>query len=145
MMCIALVLALPPPAVLISTTYDDENCPRRDCPVKTLMPQMGATSEAVDERFLEHPSMLRIRQNLPPVSVEHTAQKLDETTSLLNLEQFQDYWQVSHNDLALLTDAPIDTVKNWFRANPTRRLHPNYQHLHRLALAHKYWVQHLNR
>lgn len=88
--------------------------------------------------------MLRIRQNLPPVSVEHTAKKLDEATNLIDLEQFQDYWQVSQSDLALLCDAPIDTVKNWFRGNPTRRVSPNYQHLHRLALAHKYWLQHLN-
>ena len=89
--------------------------------------------------------MLRIRQNLPPVSVEATAKKLNESISLITLEQIEDYWQVSQSDLSLLTDAPIDTVKSWYRSNPVRRLNPNYQHLHRLSIAHKLWIQALTR
>lgn len=51
MMRLALAFALSPPAALVADSHEDDRCPRRDCPVKTLMPQMLQPSEAIDERF----------------------------------------------------------------------------------------------
>lgn len=42
-MWFGLVLALPPPAALVCTTYDDAKCPRRDCPLEMLKPRSAST------------------------------------------------------------------------------------------------------
>ena len=47
---LAFALALPPPCPA-GNPHDDDRCPRRECLVKTLMPQMLQPSEAVDEQI----------------------------------------------------------------------------------------------
>jgi hypothetical protein len=54
----------------------------------------------------------------------------------MTLEQFLAYWQVSRQDLAIISECSIDTVNHWFSEGPSHR-EPNRHHRRRLAEAHR--------